>query len=92
MDAPIGARESFGSNSAWSGADMCPASDAATDMPRARMGFADRVQYIRACSKHLLRAWFSRSRLSTVAPYLRLTFHSADGLAVAAYAAATGAR
>ena len=30
--------ESFEELGAWSGADMCPASDAAYDVPRARMG------------------------------------------------------
>src|ERR1044071_604120 len=58
---------------AWSGADMCTASDAATRMPRARMGFADRVQYTVACSKHLSMTWFSRPRLSTLRHTLRLT-------------------
>ena len=38
---------------ALSGADMCPASDAAVYMPRARMVFAGRVQIKAACSKAL---------------------------------------
>jgi len=66
--------------------------NAAKDMPRARMGYADRIQHIRACSRHLPRLWFFRPRLSTVAPYFPLTSYSSDGLQIAPYTAATGAR
>ncbi len=48
------AREIFRADfGASSGADMCPASDAANYMPRARMVFADRVQIKAACSSAL---------------------------------------
>ena len=48
------ARGNFGPDpGASSGADMCPASDAASHMPRARMVFAGRIQIRAACSKAL---------------------------------------
>ena len=53
----------FKERRAWSGADMCPASDAAVTCRRPVWEFAERVQLNLACSKHISMIWFSRSRL-----------------------------
>lgn len=49
---------------------MCPASDAAGDMPRARMGVRESDHITTARSKRSPCAWFSQLRLTDVAPYL----------------------
>ena len=48
---------------AWSGADMCPASDAAVTCRRPVWEFAERVQFNLARSRRVSMIWFSRSRL-----------------------------
>ena len=48
---------------AWSGADMCPASDAAVTCRGPVWEFAERVQFNLARSRRVSMIWFSRSRL-----------------------------
>ena len=48
---------------AWSGADMCPASDAAFTCRRPVWEFAEQVQFNFARSGRVSMIWFSRSRL-----------------------------
>lgn len=59
----------FEQHRAWSGADMCPASDAAITCRGPVWEFAERVQFNLARSRRMSMIWFSRSRLVTVAPY-----------------------
>jgi transposase len=53
----------FEEHGAWSGADMCPASDAAVTCRGPVWEFAERVQFNLARSRRVSMIWFSRSRL-----------------------------
>ena len=69
-----------------SGADMCPACDAAMTCRGPVWEFADRGQSNLARSRRLSMNWLTRSRLTTVAPYSPSTSacstapHDLDGL------------
>jgi hypothetical protein len=69
---------------AVSGADMCPASDAAVTGPGLVWESADQIQFNLARSRRLSIIWFFRSRLSTVAPYPPSDLPTPDGPAAVA--------
>jgi hypothetical protein len=91
---PLWSKQNLGRRMACrSGADMCPASDAAVTCRGPVWEFADRVQNNLARSRRLSMNWLTRPRLTTVAPYSPSTQPcSTAPRDPDAYAATVGAR
>ena len=60
----LGKRKLQDCRGAWSDAAICPASAAAASCRGPVWEFADRVHINAACSRHVVAAWLSRSRLA----------------------------